>query len=118
AGSPPGAARRGLRAPASESAADRKGLPAAGAAHRDSAPCSAAALALATEDGDDILDGHDEQPVVTLEIHRDAVLGVEQHAVVLPDRIVIVGIDLGADGDDAPRERGDLDLVGQVDARL
>jgi hypothetical protein len=46
------------------------------------------------------------------------VLGVEQHAVVLPDRVVLVVVDLRADRDDAPRQRRDLDLVGQVQARL
>ena len=72
----------------------------------------------ASEDGDDIFDGDDEEAVVALEVDGDAVLGVEEDAVVLLDGVVGVVADLRGDGDDAPGEGGDLDLVGEVEAGL
>ena len=45
-------------------------------------------------------------------------LRVEEHAVVLLDRVVLVALDLRADRDDAPGERGDLDLVRQMEPDL
>jgi hypothetical protein len=38
--------------------------------------------------------GDDEQAVVALEVHGDRILGVEQHAVVLLDRVVLIVVDL------------------------
>ena len=44
--------------------------------------------------------------------------GIEEDLVVLAQRVVGVMLDLGADGDNAARERGNLDLVREVDADL
>ncbi|MEZ6163278.1 MAG: hypothetical protein R3B67_02465 [Phycisphaerales bacterium] len=45
-------------------------------------------------------------------------LGVEEDSVVVADGVVGVVLDLSSDADDATREGGDLDLVGEVDAGL
>ena len=73
---------------------------------------------LLAEDRDHVFDGDHEEPVVTFEVHGHPVLGVEEHPVVLLDRIVLVAVDLGADRDHAAGQGRDLHLVGQVDADL
>ena len=70
------------------------------------------------ENGDDVLDGDDEEAVVAFEVDGDGALGVEEDFVVLFDGVLFVFFDFGGDGDDAAGEGGDLDFVGQVDAGL
>ncbi|MEY4822795.1 MAG: Adenine phosphoribosyltransferase [Planctomycetota bacterium] len=65
-----------------------------------------------------ILNRNHEQAIVALEIHGDGVLGVEEHPVVLLDRIVLVAFNLGAHGHHAAGEGRDLNLVGQVQTVL
>lgn len=71
-----------------------------------------------TKDGNNILDRNNEESIVTFEIHGHAVLWIEEDAVVLLDRIVLVARDLLADLDDATGDRWDFDLVGKMNPAL
>lgn len=73
---------------------------------------------LPTKDRNDVLNRNDEESIVAFEIHGDAVLWVEENAVVLLDRVVLIARDLGADLDDTTCDRRDFDLVGQVNSGL
>src|SRR5262249_5740877 len=73
---------------------------------------------LPAEHGYNVLNGHNEEPVISLKVHRDRVLGVEQDAVVPLQGIITVLLNLRRNRDDPPRERGNLDLVRQVDPAL
>ena len=44
--------------------------------------------------GDDVVDGHDEQEIVGLEVDRDGILGMKQNLVVLADGKILVARDL------------------------
>jgi hypothetical protein len=87
-------------------------------ARRNSDRAGESANGLAADDGDDIFDGNDIQPVIGIQINRDGVLGVEEHAVVASDGIIDIAIDLSGDGDDASGDGGDFDFVGKVNAAL
>ncbi len=50
------------------------------------------------------------------ELDGNCLAGIEEHFVVLPDRLVLVVFDGLADGDDAAGDDGDLVAVGQDDA--
>ena len=70
------------------------------------------------EDRQHAIDRHDEQPVVVLQLDRDRLARVEQHLVILADRLVLVVLDRLADRDHPAGDDGNLVAVGQDDAAL
>jgi hypothetical protein len=65
-----------------------------------------------------ILDRNHEETIVPFEINRDALLRVEEHSIVLLDRIILVTIDLATDRDDPPGQGRYLDLVREMNPDL
>ena len=65
-----------------------------------------------------ILDRNHEETIVPFEIDRDALLGVEEHSIVLLDRIILVTIDLATDRDDPAGQGRYLDLVREMNPHL
>ena len=61
-------------------------------------------LAVFPKDGHHVLDWNHEQSVVAFEVDRDALFGIEQDSVVLPDGVVLIVLHLGTDGDHPARE--------------
>lgn len=45
------------------------------------------------KNGDDVFNGYDEQLIVQIEINRNRILGVEQYAIVLAKRHILVILD-------------------------
>src|SRR4051812_23567483 len=50
------------------------------------------------------------------ELHRNRLARIEQHLVILPDRLILIILDLLADGDHAPGDDRNLVTVGQNNA--
>lgn len=73
---------------------------------------------LAPEDGDDVIDGDHEELIIGVEIDGDGIFGMEEDFVVLPQRDVLVVLDLMRNRDDTTRDRGDFGLIRQRDAPL
>jgi len=71
-----------------------------------------------SKDGDDVFDLYDEQPVVAFKIDGDRAFGVEQDLVVLAQRDVGRVFNFSRDGNDPAGDRGDFDIVRQLDAAL
>jgi hypothetical protein len=71
-----------------------------------------------SKNGDDVLDLDDEQAIVALEIDGDRAFGIEQDFIVLPKRDVRRIFDLGGNRDNPPGDRGNFDIIGQLDAAL
>lgn len=76
------------------------------------------ACSVFAEDSDDVFHRNDKEAIIAFEVNWNAVLGVEEHTVVALDRVVVIPINFGADRNDASGQGGDLNLVGQVNARL
>ena len=73
---------------------------------------------LATEDGDHVFHRNDEEPVVTFEINRDPMLWIEEHAIILSDRVILIAIDLGTDRHHSSSQGWNLDLVRKMNTDL
>src|SRR6185436_11926974 len=61
-------------------------------------------------------DAHDEQLVVVFQLDGNGLARVEEHLVVLADRLILVIFDRLGDGDHAAGNDGDLVRIGQHDA--
>ena len=75
-------------------------------------------LCVAAKDRNNIFDGHDEEPIVALEVHRYGVLGIKKHAVILIDWPIRVIVNLHACCYDPTGDGGDFHGIRQVDAHL
>ena len=73
---------------------------------------------LATEDGDHVFHRNDEEPVVTFEINRNTILGIEEDTIILSDRVILITIHLGTDRHHSPRQGWNLDLVRKMNTHL
>ena len=70
------------------------------------------------EHGDDIFHGNDEQAIIAFKVHRNPSFGIEQHLVILLDRVVDVIRDLGTDSHDPASDGRNLNLVREMNANL
>src|SRR5262245_58282394 len=70
------------------------------------------------ENRHDVLDRYDKQAIVALEIDRDGVFGVEEHTVVLPDRVILVARNLGRNRNDPAGDGRNLDIARKLNTAL
>ena len=79
-------------------------------------PKALCADSIFAKDCDHVFYGDDKQPVVPFEVHWDPILRVEEHPVVLPDRVIVIVLDLGTDCDHPPSQGGYFNFVRELDA--
>jgi hypothetical protein len=81
-------------------------------------PVVASGSAFTPKYSNDVLDRHDKEAIVALEVDWNGTLWIKKNAIVLRDRPVIICSNLQAHRYDSARKRRNFDLVWQMDAGL